>query len=751
MPADRIRPEHHPQGYPRCSVCGELSRLHRERKRQEHHPIGDPCDLCGCSADSHRKRKRGASSRGGELQADDDAADARGLPPVQYIGIDGEGQGRGDHRYVMLAAGTADRKDSWVIQAPPLSRLSTAECLRFIVDLPHYRTKVFAYSFNYDLTKMLGDLDNESLYYLFRPDLRQRKGEFAKLGPWPVKWVSERGEHFRLNLQGTKFTVHFGKKRAVVWDLFKFYGTAFTKALRLWKVGSDTVVTQMERMKKLRAEFDKMSREEVLAYCLEECGCLAELGERLINAHTQVGLKLKSFYGAGSSGAAMLTAMGILDKIVPPLEQMKEAVACAFSGGRFENSVIGFIPGPLESKDISSAYPYHTTFLPCLVHGTWRHTKRREDLDGAPHACVRYGMRKNPGYGDWGPFPFREQDGSISYPIESGGGWVWLHEYRQGEKLFEHVYFKEAWVYKQACDCQPFAAIPTYYRLRLKLGKEGPGIVIKLGVNSVYGKLAQTLGSARFNSWIWAGIITSGCRSQVLEVLGLHKDRKNMLMVATDGVVSRESIVSPLPRDTDTGETGKPLGGWETKTSTDRNSKGELTSPGLGRGMFFARPGIYFPIDPTDKELDDIRGRGVGKDAILKNWKAIMDGYESHGMNKSVRLPDVSRFCGAKTTISRGEGAFNRARHKGGILPAYGQWIARPVEMDFNPLPKRAGVLSAAMGGDGQRLELRRFPRKQKSVAYGKAMRSKEAIEMKAFQLEMSEQPEGDAVDYEPE
>jgi hypothetical protein len=660
------------------------------------------------------------------------------LAPITYIGIDGEGQGRSDHRYVMLAAATADKRQTWCLDAPVLSRLSTAECLRFIAELPAFRTKIFAYSFNYDLTKMLGDLDNESLYYLFRPDLRQRKGEFQKLGPWPVKWTSERGEAFYLNLQGTKFTVRFGTKRVVIWDLFKFYGSRFTSALRAWKVGDEEIVSKMELMKDKRAEFDKETRDAVREYCLEECRCLAELGQKLIDAHASVGLKLRSFYGAGSSGGAMLTAMGIRDKIVPALPEMKEAVACAFSGGRFENSVIGFVPGPLESKDISSAYPYHTTFLPCLLHGVWSHTKRREDLENAPHACVRYGLRKNPGYDDWGPFPFREQDGSISYPIESGGGWVWKREYMQGEALFEHVYFREAWIYKKTCECQPFAAIPTYYRLRLKLGKEGPGIVIKLGVNSVYGKLAQTLGSAIFNSWIWAGIITSGCRSQVLEVLGLHKDRSNMLMVATDGIVSRESIASPNPMDTDTGQTGKPLGGWETKTPKE--------APGLGRGMFFARPGIYFPITPTKEEIADIRGRGVGKGVILENWKAIVDGYAEYGLGKSVQVSNVSRFCGAKTTLSRSEEGFNRARHKGGILPSYGQWITRPVEMDFNPLPKRAGVLS-----DGLRLELRRFPKKQQSVAYSKAMRNKELEQLRAFQLEMTEQPDGEMVDYEIE
>jgi hypothetical protein len=45
---------------------------------------------------------------------------------------------------------------------------------------------------------------------------------------------------------------------------------------------------------------------------------MAELARKLTEAHQAAGLKLKSYYGAGSSAAAMLSKMGILQKIVKP-------------------------------------------------------------------------------------------------------------------------------------------------------------------------------------------------------------------------------------------------------------------------------------------------------------------------------------------------------------------------------------------------------------------------------------------------
>ncbi len=742
-----------------------------------HAPIGDPCSkivkdgiVCGKPPSAHEVSHI--------FQGSERHCDGCGLARYQhrgkgsllitekertkYYGIDGEGIGRKNHRYIMLAAKSEDGNDEYFIEADPTSDkayITTVQFLDFILELSGKRNKVFSYAFNYDLTKGLTDLDNKTLYELFRPDCeaRQRSAKWAHLGPHPVEWNG-----YQLNLQGTKFTVSKDGQRAVVWDLFKFFQSKFVGALKKWQVGSPELLARMGAKKDQRGSFDVLyktakGRREIKEYCLEECQCMAQLAHKLVTAHDDSGLTLKTYYGAGSSSTAMLTRMGIKEQIVPIPPPMREAIACAFVGGRFEHSVIGSIEGELYNKDISSAYPYHTTFLPCLTHGQWRYTKKRHDIENAKTALIRYslGVPNNEDiHGNWGPFPFRTNNGTVTFPIRSGGGWLWKSEYEAGERIFSHVQFRDAWVYETVCRCKPFNQIPEFYLMRLKLGKEGAGEAIKLAVNGCYGKLAQSIGNAVFNQWIWAGMITAGCRAQGLELMGMHKDRRNLLMIATDGLLSREKLKSPIPRETGTGGlfpcgckgdcahknklVSKPLGGWEDKVLKD--------------GIFLARPGIYFPLNPGEDDIKDIKGRGLGKGIILANWEMIVDHWNTYGaakhktlvdgkmvMREGIEITSVPRFCGAKTSISRSRKGYKRANHKDGIKPAYGQWVQRKIEMSFNPLPKRSGIAR-----DGVSLIMQEYPKELHSMPYKKAMKSPEARELIALQQMTLEQPDPD-------
>jgi len=272
------------------------------------------------------------------------------------------------------------------------------------------------------------------------------------------------------------------------------------------------------------------------------------------------------------------------------------------------------------------------------------------------------------------------------FPEESGGGWLWKDEYLAGEKLFSNVRFHEAWILESDCDCRPLQSIAGYYLERLRVGKDAKGIVLKLAYNSGYGKLAQSVGAPKFQCWIWAGMITSGCRAQILEMLGLHKDWRNLLMVATDGIYTREEIDAPKPEETGAHECAKPLGGWEKSVQK--------------KGIFIARPGILFPLNPTDEEINKVRARGLGRAVLFDNWKRIIESWEKHGATEDIESA-VIRFMGAKTAI-------HRTDHEGGSnffrSQKYGRWIEQKIRLSLSPLPKREAMLV-----DGT-LTLRRFP-----------------------------------------
>lgn len=746
------------------------------------------------------------------------------------MGIDGEGQNDsgGRHRYMTMACVDADGKTVGEVAATMARGLGTEECFEFLLTLPTSRTQCFAYSFGYDLAKILEDLDDCSLYRLFRPDTRRKivrnKNGSPSVGFVPVFWkdykltylngqfsvarmeLTKRGERI-LDPEGRPMTT----PSFVIHDIWRFFGSKFTSALEDWKVGTPEELKRMREMKDLRSEFDKLDPKEIRAYCLKECQFMAVLAVKLKAAHKAAGIPLRNWYGAGSTASGLLDTMGIKDhlkawkgeglpmpqgpsaaewpeehstvrksrrwtqpakKKEPFPEAMRDPVAKAFFGGRFENSVIGAVPGVVDSWDISSAYPYQCCFLPCLVHSSWERVTgsgAEEAAWRAPHALVRYVLRKPEKERAWGPLPFRLKDGSICYPSESAGGWIWREEFFTAKKFFPEVEGVEAWVYRADCSCRPFEKMPEYYKERVRIGKEGAGIVIKLGCNSVYGKCAQSAGGGgTFTCWIWAGMITSGCRAQGLEVLGMHADMGNMLMIATDGIATREKLKMPEPRDTGTsgdlpcpvgsdapdGVCRKPLGGWEYKA--------------LKKGLFLARPGIYFPLEPTEKEIKLVRARGVGRGVIYDQWKTLVGEYEAARRGEGtwgdkergrgagiedavVHVKDLSRFIGAKTGITRaGERGAWRYRRSSKL----GQWISRPVEMTFNPLPKREGVRDV-VGGRGTGGESRTDGKASwqtmgvrnlagvESVAYDPATVSPEAQMLKDLLEEMVEQPDG--------
>ncbi len=230
-------------------------------------------------------------------------------------------------------------------------------------------------------------------------------------------------------------------------------------------------------------------------------------------------------------------------------------------------------------------------------------------------------------------------------------------------------------------------------------------------------------------------------------------------MFATDGILTREKLTPPVPIETGTADiyicethkkicsecppheqTQKALGGWEYKP--------------MPRGVFLARPGVYFPLEPTEKDLKTLRARGIGRRTMLDHYPRIQAAWEDRKKDTwpTVTLDKISRFCGAKTSTSRvlrkGEWVYRVARGKHiptkkgeTAQPRYGEWIERKVEMSFDPLPKRIGR------PDGT-LEVRSLPEDLMSAPYDRAVLSDEAKELIAMAEMLAEQPHADFEEY---
>jgi hypothetical protein len=158
--------------------------------------------------------------------------------PQVFVGIDGEGLGRKDHKYVMLCA--RDETGTRKAYVEDVKGLSTKACLNFLLGLPA-DLKYFGFSLGYDWTKILTDLPNELLYTLFRPELRKPLADAKNRMPIPIRW-----EGYRINMISRKVTIRKGRRRVVIWDVFAFYQSKFVTALKAWKVGDPVRLALIE-------------------------------------------------------------------------------------------------------------------------------------------------------------------------------------------------------------------------------------------------------------------------------------------------------------------------------------------------------------------------------------------------------------------------------------------------------------------------------------------------------------------------
>lgn len=619
--------------------------------RPEHQPSGDPCSKCGLPEYKHRKRRqRSEYYRNYDRESSTVAIDGEGVT------IDGK------HRYTYLAASTAT-KDLGAIHNP--DGLETTAIFDFLLSLPKRSLKV-GYGLGYDKTLWVRDMPNSMIWALARPERRMRDGR-----PVPIRW-----EGYRVNMIHRRFTVGRGERTCTVWDFIGFFQRTFVRSLKDWGVGTAEELERIQAMKDQRGNFAELSTEDVHAYCRAECRLMAQLADRLIEAHHAADLSLRSYYGAGSTASVLLDRYGARSQRATFPDAMLGPVDCAFFGGRFEVARIGPVSNHVHGYDIASAYPHVISQLPCFEHGKWTYGKPRQDeLEGADAALCQYRLPLSDScispvtsaYGielastmSWGPLPFRRKDGNIVYPVSSGGGWVWRDEFLAAQKFADNVEIVSAWLYHTDCDCgRPFAGFEGEFAKRLAWGKEGRGQVLKLGMNSCYGKRAQRTGSMVYRCMVAAGIITSTTRARLLALMTL--DREAVLSVATDGLMASRK----LPVET----ASKVLGCWEYKS--------------MPSGVFMLRPGFEFSLGFKDEDSESVKARGAGKKIVAQHRRQIIEQWE-RSPAESFTLTGRSLFRGLKTSIT--------ASRRGWKRKNYGQWVDAPFVISYAPTPKRPAM-----------------------------------------------------------
>lgn len=526
--------------------------------------------------------------------------------PTPFAGVDGEGititEGQAQ-RYVLLRAGKSLLYN--------INGLSFNSCMEFIANLPQNSIYV-AFAFDYDVSMIMSALMSEvaddpkklsavteQIGRLFVPQIDPKTNQpyptVGFFGEFMVRYMSHK--HFSVSKRQPK-----GKWRGgTIHDVFGFFQGSFLSALKKWSIGDPAQLAMIEAEKDKRSDFSLATwTDSEIEYNRIECEYLQELMTKVRSTATELGYSISPYEGAGCLAQSILKTHNALRTVevneLVPSEALSAAQA-AFYGGRFEITRHGVISGPIHEYDINSAYPSAmVNYLPCLRCGEWKHTiglDKGDIVAGFKPMFVYVSWELRHITADhelpyWGPLPFRTNKSNILYPTD-GMGWYsyievepWLDKPNSSPyKFIVH----ETWSYRTTCKCKPFEWVQELYDKRIALGAQSAGVVLKLGLNSLYGKTAQSIGKPTFANPVYASLITAYTRAMIGHALRQYQS--SIFMVATDAVYSTVSL------DVDTSG-NKLLGHWEESIYDE---------------ALVVQPGVYFLNG--DLQALKTRSRGV--------------------------------------------------------------------------------------------------------------------------------------------
>ena len=566
--------------------------------------------------------------------------------PKEFIGVDGEGGNVGDsHIYNLLTVGNIN-----LIGKPALS---TRECLQLIARLPNDYIYV-SYYFDYDVTMILRDLEQEKIKELLDRDARTYGEKHITV---PISWNEFDIEY----MPNKEFRVRYhGGTWGVINDVSSFFQCSFLKAITDWDIGTPEERKLIEDGKAKRSNFTELEQ-STINYNALEIKLLQELMTEYREVFIELDIRPWKWQGPGQIATSVFKKFNVTkNKELTLNEEFLVAAQSSYYGGWFEVSRFGLLEMPLWNYDINSAYPYAMLTLPCLEHGQWVKTDNPHGLYLAHVTWMGNDEML------WHSFPHRNKHGNISHPA-TGSAWVWSHEVEQALPGDNYT-IDSAWMYVRNCNCKPFDFVEGLYELRKSLGKNTKGMALKTTINSLYGKLAQSIGNPSYSNPVWASLITSHCRAQILSAMKSNPDA--VVMVATDGIYSTEPLDVPV---------SSQLGDWECEQY---------------HSMFIIQPGVYV----ADGSLRAVKSRGTAKriiierlDDIISNWNKFVSRYGEDEWNFLLKNTateiEIDRFMSLRIANARRNYREN-----------VGQWIVDPKRLKFDWSAKRAIEGGVVMG-----------------------------------------------------
>ena len=531
------------------------------------------------------------------------------------------------HKSFLWGAGDIHGNTQWLYSETPLR---TPEILDYLLDIGESNpNSIFiSFAFGYDVAQAVADMPYLKALELQHgipydkdgnPAKDKEGNEFKKNARRFTIW----GRYAIMYMKGKRFSVReiigwtdkgpiYSKTRRIsIADVHGYFqGKTFLKSIKSMPgVASDAEYELVAAGKAARGEFyhGAEALREMKQYTRHELMLLCRMMDKLRQAMAGQNIYPTGWHGAGALAQALMKREGIKDhlakvyaewKDLPPEQQEpQEAALRAYVGGRIELCKVGATKENLYGYDVSSAYPYHLSTLPSMAGGYWQ-------MHVSPGWSTLIAAGSNPlsmfklraSFSDELPFyplPYRTPDGSIYFPQNVYGVYM-ADEYAAAKeyaaKFGGTIDVEKVYEFIPGNAEQPFAFLTTMFDYRIQLSPDDiTQLVIKLGINSVYGKLAQSVGQWRqapvLSSPWHAAAITARTRAQLLRAA--MTDPGAVVMFATDGLFTTR----PLPIEC---AKVKTFGAWD--------------GPTLHPGGVFVQSGVYCLADPDEGWLTKSRG-----------------------------------------------------------------------------------------------------------------------------------------------
>lgn len=643
----------------------------------------------------------------------------------RLIGVDGEGyfnteEKRGGHKYDVFSAG----KTTITNRGRHLSIHKIVEIIKrkTFEAIERGETPIFiGFFFNYDFTQMIRTLHAYELERLYNRSARTKHLErnknqhkYEKPSQPAIAVDVDNGDkfskyRFKMDyLESKSITFKFPEPKSLakaklasdeskikwvsakIQDVGTIFGSSFIKAMDDFKIPMSCAEKRMLHDGKAGRAISETTAEriknvdEIVRYNRVEISLIYRLIARLISTLHEVGVDVdieNDLSGIGSlagkylktkAGNTLAKSWDIADILSPEVYQF---VNDTYFGGWAETLRPGLHDG-MYQMDITSAYPDAMRNLPDLTDALTSQMNSIKQCNEASDAgsIVFADITFKTSQRFCGALPFRTLKNSVLRPEKGRGRYYWKEvqaAVTAGLLKETDIIFHEGYAITPTSKVKPFKYVEEMYFGRLSVGKKTvKGAVIKVLMNSQYGKVAQSIGNPVYANPVYASMITAAARIKLMEAIGTHPDGLSALLAtATDAVFFSTPHTGMSQTLT---ESSQAMFTKSVDESRVREEKGQTlyTAPGkktlqpsmLGewetdyyKKAFLLKPGIWGGVS-GDSQVDDwsvkTDWRGIYELDEHDSWSVKTRGISKHALVARLYdtiIPQLQDYHSTKT------------------------------------------------------------------------------------------------------